>query len=503
MKPRSSRSQGDIFVWSAKYQVGIAQVDRQHKKLVELINSLAKKLADQADGDSLMRVFDDLAGYAKYHFRTEEALMQEWAIDAQFADEHESAHRSFVEEVAKARTAATANPQQMSTKTLTFLSRWLMFHILGTDMRMANEIIALEKGLTPQEARSRAIEKMADAHDVLLKAMSELYESLAARTQDFLVANRQLKEEIAYHQQAEVELRKLSLAVEHSPVAIFITDADGVFEYVNPKFVAMTGYGMDDLAGQTPRILKSGDMPDEAYAEFWKSIAGKNEWFGEFHNARKNGEQYWCKTSVTPIVAADGTVTHYLTIQEDITETRQSASRLSRSHDQLLQSLSQLKGQAQDLASLNEASELFQTCRTPPELFRAAGQMAEKLGLGSGGALAVAHGAPERLQTVASWGTATPLPADFAADDCWAFRRGRIHQATQPAKHLTCGHFAAAAQAPHVCLPLVQQGATVGLLYVEAERELDAAQWERLLNVGTALGNAFKLSLANIRLSPK
>ena len=501
MKPRGNKIQSDIFVWSGKYQIGIAKIDQQHKKLVALINALAKKLADQADAEALMSVFDDLASYANYHFRTEENLMQEWNIDAEFEAGHRNAHASFVQEVTKARNSARSAPHQMSTKTLTFLSKWLILHILGTDMRMANEIFALEKGLTPKEARARAIEKTADSHEVLLQAMSELYESLAARTQEFLSANRQLKEEIAFHQRAEVQLRKLSLAVENSPVSTFITNAEGMFEYVNPKFVEVTGYTMSDLVGQTPRILKSGDMPDAAYAEFWKSIAGKSEWFGEFHNCRKNGELYWGKTSVTPILDAQGTVTHYLTIQEDVTDRKLTEEALARSHAQLVASLSELQDQSKDFALLNAASDLFQTCVSPDELYLAVARMAEQLALGQGGALAVADTTDQPLRTVAAWGQGATMPEEFPGSTCWAIRRSQIHEVRAPAKDLVCSHFTAAMDMPYLCLPLVVQGKLLGLMHVAAAADLGAAQWARLTQVSCALGNAFKLALTNIRLA--
>ncbi len=501
MKPRAHKIPSDIFVWSGKYQVGIARVDRQHKKLVALINSLARKLADQADAEALMEVFDDLASYANYHFRTEENLMQEWKIDPEFQSVHCDSHASFVEEVTKARLSVRNNPQQMSTKTLTFLSRWLIFHILGTDMRMANEIFALERGLTPQEARSRAVEKASDAHEVLLQAMSELYESLAARTQDLVLANRHLKEEIAFHQRAEAQLRKLSLAVEHSPVSTFITNADGIFEYVNPKFVEVTGYTMDELAGKTPRILKAGDMPDATYAEFWRSIAGKSEWFGEFHNCRKNGDLYWGKTSVTPIADAQGRITHYLTIQEDVTERKLTEEKLNRSHAQLLTSLSERQEQSKDIALLNETSALLQTCVTADEVYCALAQMAAGLALGVGGALAVGGEDSSTFRTVAAWGCGPKLADTFCTDDCWALRRGQAHVVEVPANSLVCGHFTARPEVPYLCLPLVVQGKIVGLLNIAAAPNPDAAQWTRLAQVGAALGNMVKLALTNIRLT--
>jgi hemerythrin-like metal-binding protein/PAS domain S-box-containing protein len=504
MKPRAKKTKPEIFVWNSKYQVGIAQVDRQHKKLVTLINTLGHRVAVDTDPAASMEVFDDLASYANYHFRTEENLMQECRVDGEFAAAHKASHSSFISEVARARSTAQDDPLQVLTKTLGFLSRWLIFHILGTDMRMANEIIALERGLTPDEARNRAIEKMSDTHEVLLRALNEMYENLGARNQDFLRANSQLKVELEFHRKAEMELRKLSLAVEHSPASTFITDANGVFEYVNPKFVEVTGYSMEDVAGKTPRILKSDDVPDEVYAEFWRSIAGKHEWFGEFHNRRKNGELYWDKVSVTPIVDGAGVVTHYLAIQEDVTARKAAEEELQRSHTQLLASLSYLQEQSDDLALLNHATDLLQTCTTEDEACRAVVHMAEKLSLGTAGALALADGEGRAFTTVATWGKDAGLSDSFGSDACWSLRRGQLHEVASTERGLLCSHFKKPPQSPHLCCPLMLHGRVLGLLHVRAAPGTeDTPRWTRLAQVATSLGSAFKLALTNIRLQQR
>lgn len=191
------KTRPDIFVWSGKYRIGIAKVDQQHKKLVTLINALARQHTEATDPSVLVKVLDDLVSYTNYHFKTEESLMRQCGVDADFQVGHQRAHTSFIQEITRANKLARENAQTISTRTLTFLSRWLIQHILGTDMRMANEIIALEKGLSPQEARDRANSQVANSNEVLLGAMGELYESLAVRTQEFLRANHQLKTELA------------------------------------------------------------------------------------------------------------------------------------------------------------------------------------------------------------------------------------------------------------------------------------------------------------------
>lgn len=119
--------------------------------------------------------------------------------------------------------------------------------------------------------------------------------------------------------QTEDQLRKLSRAVEQSPSTVMITDLHGNIEYVNPKFTAVTGYTFEEVRGKNPRFLKSGETPPEEYSRLWQTITAGGEWRGEFHNVRKNGELYWEMASISPIKNADGAITHFLAVKEDIT----------------------------------------------------------------------------------------------------------------------------------------------------------------------------------------
>lgn len=118
----------------------------------------------------------------------------------------------------------------------------------------------------------------------------------------------------------EQRLRQLSRAVEQSPSAIVITDTKGHIEYVNPKFTAITGYEVEEALGRNPNMLKSGETPEGAYKELWKTICSGREWRGEFHNRKKNGELFWEAASICPINDEAGKITHFIAIKEDITE---------------------------------------------------------------------------------------------------------------------------------------------------------------------------------------
>jgi PAS domain S-box-containing protein len=137
--------------------------------------------------------------------------------------------------------------------------------------------------------------------------------------------------DITERKRMEEKLRQLSQAMEQSPASVVITDTAGNIEYVNPKFIQVTGYTLADVLGKNPRVLKSGEKSPEAYRELWQTITSGKEWRGEFHNQKKNGELYWESASISPIRDVAGRVTHYVAVKEDITARKRAEEALCRS----------------------------------------------------------------------------------------------------------------------------------------------------------------------------
>ncbi|MGB3008292.1 MAG: PAS domain S-box protein, partial [Chitinophagaceae bacterium] len=131
------------------------------------------------------------------------------------------------------------------------------------------------------------------------------------------------------HKFAEEKLIQLSLAVEQSPASVIITDTKGNIQYANKKFMDVTGYGPEEVMGKNPRILKSDHTSETEYAELWKCIASGQEWQGEFHNKKKNGELYWEKALVSPIFDTKGKIINFLAIKEDISEQKKAEKELT------------------------------------------------------------------------------------------------------------------------------------------------------------------------------
>jgi PAS domain S-box-containing protein len=134
--------------------------------------------------------------------------------------------------------------------------------------------------------------------------------------------------DVTQRNRIEKELRQLSLAVEQSPTCIVVTDIEGNIQYVNPKFVEITGYSAREVLGQNPRVLKSGEQTAEYYKVLWDTITTGNEWHGEFHNKKKNGDMYWERAVISPIKDSEGVITGFIGIKEDITGYKQAQEKL-------------------------------------------------------------------------------------------------------------------------------------------------------------------------------
>ena len=158
--------------------------------------------------------------------------------------------------------------------------------------------------------------------------------------------------DISRRKAAEAQLRKLTLAVEQSPESVFITDAHARIEYVNPAFVATSGYQSEELIGQNPRLLASGETPLSEYRAMWETLLSGGIWRGEFINRRKNGETYVEAEIVSPIRNPAGEVTHYLAIKQDVSERRRIEKELAAYRNSLEQ---KVEARTAELTEANQA----------------------------------------------------------------------------------------------------------------------------------------------------
>lgn len=143
--------------------------------------------------------------------------------------------------------------------------------------------------------------------------------------------------DITERKAAEEDLRMLWHAVEQSPTGVVMTDLQGNIQYVNPRFLEMTGYSAQEIIGRNPRILQSGLHTRAFYAAIWETLVAGKVWQGEFCNKRKDGDLFWDATSISPVRNARGEVTHFVAIKEEITARKHATDELARTEEALRQ----------------------------------------------------------------------------------------------------------------------------------------------------------------------
>lgn len=136
-------SNSEPIQWSDALLTGVAEIDRQHRILVDTLNEARVKLTVETDDPLFEQITRDLLAYAIYHFNTEEQLMQQFGYSTASPEEagaHLAAHRSFSEQVVALRDKARAGNPGSREALLVFLKNWLTNHIMTTDKRLGQFI---------------------------------------------------------------------------------------------------------------------------------------------------------------------------------------------------------------------------------------------------------------------------------------------------------------------------------------------------------------------------
>ncbi len=191
----------DAFIWNPCFLTGLASVDNQHHRLIELINRFGELISQQENvaTTELDEVFIELADYAGYHFAEEEALMARMHLDPRHITQHQGNHKKFLEEVVLRHKAVNADPDHVEggRSLLQFLSHWLAYHILGTDQVMAKQMSAIQSGIRPEDAYLASSENGDAATDILLEALNGLFAQVSERNLELMRLNANLEARVA------------------------------------------------------------------------------------------------------------------------------------------------------------------------------------------------------------------------------------------------------------------------------------------------------------------
>ena len=279
----------ESFRWDKHFETGLAEVDKQHRHLVDMINrfgDLLSQLAGVSFAD-IETVFHELAEYAQYHFKEEESMMWQAGLDTRFVAHHIQLHTNFLQELTRMREGVTPQKPDAAEPLLKFLTYWLAFHILGIDQSMARQVSAIKSGKQPAEAYSAEEVMKEGATEPLLQALNGLFHQVSERNRELLELNRTLEEKVAERthalSEANKRLEELSLTDvltglpnrrhamvrfaddwaeslrDGTPIACMMIDADG-FKQINDNYGHDAG---DEVLRQLSKNLKYAVRTDD------------------------------------------------------------------------------------------------------------------------------------------------------------------------------------------------------------------------------------------------
>lgn len=161
------------------------------------------------------------------------------------------------------------------------------------------------------------------ADDYLAKPFTK--DQLLAAVEARLRRQAGISEVVGHQYQAErlsaaEKIRLQTSALEAAANGIAIMHRNGSILWVNPAFTTLTGYAAEEVLGHTSRLLKSGQHAPEFYANLWATVIAGRVWQGELVNRRKDGSLYREEMTITPVCDADGEVTNFIAIKQDVSQ---------------------------------------------------------------------------------------------------------------------------------------------------------------------------------------
>lgn len=123
----------ETIEWTDDFSVGIEEMDKQHKKLIDMINRLIVEQKEITDAETIAELLSDMTDYAEDHFRAEEYLMAEYGYELK--DLQQKQHEAFITTTEEFYGASGIGENILSRALLDYLRSWLMRHILIEDMK--------------------------------------------------------------------------------------------------------------------------------------------------------------------------------------------------------------------------------------------------------------------------------------------------------------------------------------------------------------------------------
>lgn len=311
-----------IFVWNDEYSIGYVQVDKQHQRLVSMLNRLDTAITEGAESAAIAGLLSELKSYTEYHFSTEEQLMRDAAGDAEHVRIHFQQHRAFERSLEQMIRAYNESGSAVAGSLLEFLVRWLMSHILGSDQEMGR---LLRGDRAPHHHGDR---------ERIRQLQGRLDQEIAQR--NMLIALRE----------ADSRFRVIADTV---PCLVWMSDTAGRRTFFNRTWLDFTGRGAGAESGWGWLDGVHHDDRAHLFAACTRALQTKQPYTAEFRLRRGDGEYRWVIESASPRESAEGNYVGCIGSTTDITGQKHTEQELDRTRMMLERALAERDAQLEQV----------------------------------------------------------------------------------------------------------------------------------------------------------
>jgi diguanylate cyclase (GGDEF)-like protein/PAS domain S-box-containing protein len=310
--------------------------------------------------------------------------------------------------------------------------------------------------------------------------------------------------DVTEHKRAGAELRHVSTSARCILWSATVEERDGELAWARK----VTN---EDTA---QRLLPLDVTRRESYSEAWirsipeedrtrgerllrTALAGGLSTFTHEFPCRTHNEEQWFSEDVRVEPAGPGRW-RLAGICTDVTERKRVEAALREANDQLTEQVRALEQRNQEIGLMSQLAELLQACRSAEEAYRVVGQIGAQLFPGLQGTVYLLSAGDELMEPVVEWGGSAAGERLFPIDACWALRRGRAYLVDRAHAQPPCRHLAASPPATSLCVPMMAQGSTLGVLLLSQSSLVslpDATQ-----SLAQMAAEQVALALANLRL---
>lgn len=260
----------------------------------------------------------------------------------------------------------------------------------------------------------------------------------------------------------------LDSLIQNSPLAIVVLDRKGGVELTNSAFEKLFQYDRHELGAVDLSNMGTADNVDQDLGQLIPQIFAGNALHTTVRQRRKDGQVLDLALHGVPLLLNGETRGAYL-IYEDVSEQIRAIEAQKRHAESLNRLVKELELRTQQMTALNEMGSLLECSGTVKEACTVVGDSLRKLfPEAPSGALYIFKSSRNLVEAVLRWGTiASASEPTFSPDDCWSLRRGQPHWSEHPGTGVSCQHLVKSSSTECLCVPMVAQGNTIGVLHLE------------------------------------